>query len=97
MVLGWFLMAGVGLLREVAGLFGLTSQVGDVLADTFKGPWLHDPGRVFTDLAAVVADGADCVSGIGAVGRSQGQYGPVASARTTWRLSDAGIDSDLSR
>ncbi len=38
MVLGWFLMAGVGLLREVAGLFGLTSQVGDVLADTFKEP-----------------------------------------------------------
>lgn len=97
MVLGWFLMAGVGLLREVAGLFELTSQVGDVLADTFKGPGLHDPGRVFTDLAAVVADGADCVSGIGAVGRSQGQYGPVASTSTTWRLIDAGIDADLSR
>jgi len=72
MVLGWFLMAGVGLLREVAGLFELTSQVGDVLADTFKGPGLHDPGRVFTDLAAVVADGADCVSGIGQLADHRG-------------------------
>ena len=31
-----------------------------MLADTYKGPWLHDPGRVFTDLlgeAPVVLDG----------------------------------------
>src|SRR5664279_2260991 len=48
--------AGVGLLREVAELSGLTGGVSAVLADTYKGPWLHDPGRVFTDLAAAVAD-----------------------------------------
>jgi len=29
-----------------------------VLVDTYKGPWVHDPGRVFTDLAAAVAERA---------------------------------------
>ena len=71
--------AGVGMLREVADLSGLTAQVSAVLADTYRGPWVHDPGRVFTDLAAAVADGADCVSGIGALVDQQAQHGPVAS------------------
>ena len=57
--------AGVGLLQEVAVRSGLSSQVSEVWADTFKGPWLHDPGRMFTDLAAAVAVGAVCVSWIG--------------------------------
>jgi hypothetical protein len=48
--------AGVGLLREVADLSGLTEQVSAVLADTYRGPWVHDPGRVFTDLAAAGCD-----------------------------------------
>ena len=85
--------AGVGLLREVADLSGLTEQVSAVLADTYKGPWVHDPGRVFTDLAAAVADGADCVSGIGTLVDQQVQHGPVASLTTTWRLLDQRIDA----
>lgn len=86
--------AGVGLLREVADLSGLSSQVSEVLADTFKGPWLHDPGRVFTDLAAAVADGADCVSGIGQLVDQQAQHGPVASVTTSWRLIDQRIEAE---
>ena len=35
------------------------------LADTYRGPWVHAPGDVFADLAAAVADGADCIDGIG--------------------------------
>ncbi len=85
--------AGVGLLREIADLSGLSSQVSEVLADTFKGPWVHDPGRVFTDLAAAVADGADCVSGIGQLLDQQAQHGPVASVTTTWRMIDQRIDT----
>ena len=38
--------AGVGMLREIGDLTGLTSQVSAVLADTYKGSWVHDPGRV---------------------------------------------------
>jgi len=85
--------AGVGLLREVADLSGLSAQVTEVLADTFKGPWVHDPGRVFTDLAAAVADGADCVSGIGQLLDQQAQHGPVASVTTSWRMLDQRIDA----
>jgi len=85
--------AGVGLLREIGDRSGLTSQISAVLADTYKGPWVHDPGRVFTDLVAAVADGADCVSGIGALVDQQILHGPVASLTTTWRLLDQRIDS----
>ena len=37
--------AGVGMLREVADLTGLSSQVTAALADTYNGPWIHAPGR----------------------------------------------------
>ncbi|MGC4933939.1 IS1380 family transposase, partial [Gordonia sp. DT30] len=53
--------AGVGMVREVADLTGLSEQVTAVLADTYRGPWAHAPGAVFADLVAAVADGADCV------------------------------------
>ena len=81
------------MLREVADLSGLTEQVSAVLADTYRGPWVHDPGRVFTDLAAAVADGADCVSGVGSLVDQQVQHGPVASLTTTWRLLDQRVDA----
>lgn len=39
----------------LTGLTGLTGQVSAVLADTYRGcPWLHDPGRMYTDLAVAV-------------------------------------------
>ena len=43
--------AGMGLLRELADLTGLSAQVTAVLADTYKGPWMYAPGAVFADLA----------------------------------------------
>ena len=85
--------AGVGLLREVADRSGLAAQVSEVLADTYGGSWVHEPGRVFTDLAVAVADGADCVSGIGQLADQQALHGPVASVTTTWRLLDRRIDA----
>ena len=85
--------AAVGLLREVAALSGLSAGVSGVLVDTYRGRWLHDPGRVFTDLATAVADGADCVSGIGQLSDQGAQHGPVASVSTAWRLIDHRIDA----
>jgi hypothetical protein len=85
--------AGVGMLRELAESTGLSGRVTAALADTYDGPWLHDPGRVFTDLAVAVADGADCVSGIGQLHDQQSQHGAVASVTTTWRLLDRRIDA----
>ena len=37
--------AGMGLLRELADLTGLSSQVTDGLTDTYKGPWVYARGR----------------------------------------------------
>lgn len=78
--------AGVGLLREVAEFTGLSRGVSAVLLDTYKGLPVHAPGRVFTDLACAVADGADAVSGIAVLADRRDLFGPVASMPTTWRL-----------
>lgn len=85
--------AGVGLLREMAEYSGLVDGVSAALADTYRGPWLHAPGRVFTDLAAAVADGADAISGIAVLGDREDLHGPVASMPTTWRVLDR-VDAD---
>ena len=85
--------AGVGMLRELALDTGLVDGVSRVLADTYAGPWVHAPGRVFTDLAVAIADGADCVSHIEVLGDRHEIAGPVASMPTTWRLLDR-IDAE---
>src|SRR3954454_19337380 len=85
--------AGVVLVREMAEYTGLVGGVTAALADTYRGPWLHAPGRVFTDLAVAGADGADAISGIGVLGEREDLHGPVASMPTTWRVLDR-IDAD---
>jgi hypothetical protein len=86
--------AGVGILRNLADLTGLSSQVTAALAGTYRGPWIHAPGDVFADLAAAVADGADCVDGVGELFADREQvFGAVASTTTLWRLVDERIDT----
>ena len=86
--------AGMGLLRELADLTGLSAQVTAVLVDTYKGPWTYAPGAVFADLAAAVADGADCIDGVGQLcGDREHVFGAKASTTTMWRLVDARIDA----
>jgi hypothetical protein len=82
------------LVRELADLTGLSSQVTAALADTYRGPWIHAPGQVFADLVAAVADGADCVDGVGQLwGDREHVFGEVASTTTLWRLVDERIDA----
>ena len=78
--------AGAGLLREMAEYTGLVDGVTEALLDTYKGLPVHPPGRVFTDLAVAVADGADAISGIAVLADRQDLFGPVASMPTTWRV-----------
>lgn len=86
--------AGMGMLRELADRTGLSSQVTAVLADTYKGPWVYAPGEVFADLAAAVADGADCIDGVGQLcGDREHVLGAKASTTTMWRLVDERIDT----
>ena len=85
--------AGMGMLRELADLTGLSAQVTAVLADTYRGPWTYAPGAVFADLAAAVADGADCIDGVGQrCADREHVFGPAASTTTMWRLVDSRID-----
>jgi hypothetical protein len=86
--------AGVGMLREVADLTGLSEQVSAALADTYKGPWIHAPGDLFADLAAAVADGADCVDGAGQLWSDREHVlGATGSTTTLWRCVDERIDA----
>ena len=86
--------AGMGLLRELADLTGLSAQVTAVLADTYKGSWVYAPGEVFADLAAAVADGADCIDGVGQLCADREHvFGAKASTTTMWRLVDSRIDA----
>jgi len=88
----------MGLLRELADATGLSEQVTAVLADTYQGPWTYAPGAVFADLAAAVADGADCIDGIGQLcADREHAFGPKASTTTMWRLVDQRIDPELAR
>ena len=58
------------------------------------GPWAYAPGAVFADLAAAVADGADCIDGVGqACGDREHVFGPAASTTTMWRLVDTRVDA----
>ncbi len=72
--------------RELVDLIGLSAQVTAALADTYRGPWTCPPGAVFADLAAAVADGADCIDGVGqrcgglAIGPTHQQQGRTAMA-----------------
>src|SRR4029077_10909132 len=80
------------MLREVADLSGLSSQVTAALADTYQGPWTHAPGDVIADLAAAGAGRADCVDGVGQLwGDREHAFGPVASMTTLWRCVDERI------
>lgn len=86
--------AGMGLLRELADRTGLSAQVTAALADTYRGPWVYSPGEVFADLAAAVADGADCIDGVGQLcGDREHVFGAKASTTTMWRLVDERIDA----
>jgi len=86
--------AGMGMLRELADRTGLSAQVTAALADTYRGPWVYAPGAVFADLAAAVADGADCIDGVGQLcGDREHVFGAKASTTTMWRLVDQRIDA----
>lgn len=86
--------AGMGMLRELADRTGLSAQVTAALADTYRGPWVYAPGDVFADLAAAVADGADCIDAVGQLcGDREHVFGAKASTTTMWRLIDERIDA----
>src|ERR671935_932140 len=80
--------AGTVLLARVADKLGLTRALSLRLAAIKQRRRGHDPGRVIRDLAAILADGGECVSDLGAVRDQQALFGPVASDSTAFRGVD---------
>lgn len=64
------------------------------MAEAYRGPWTYAPGEVFADLAAAVADGADCIDAVGQLcGDREHALGAKASTTRMWRLVDERIDA----
>jgi hypothetical protein len=84
--------AGTRLLADLADRTGLTDVLGDALAGTRRRRSAHDPGRVLTDLAVMLADGGRGISGLAVLRDRPELFGSVASTATAWRVLD-NIDS----
>ena len=81
--------AGSRLLADLADATTLTSELSDVLAGLRRPRTRHDPGRVLTDLAVAIADGAEAINDIAVLVDQPGLFGSVASDSTCWRLLEA--------
>ena len=74
--------AGLVLLRQLSDRTGLTSGLSAALPSPPGG---HDRGRVLSDLACAIADGARVISDFRVMGDQRELFGPVASVPTAWR------------
>jgi hypothetical protein len=81
-------LAGAQLLVETARVSGLTSALSEQLACWRKPMAVHDPGKVITDLAVMLAVGGDCPADVTLLRSGSGLFGPVASTATISRLID---------
>lgn len=86
---------GSRLLADLADRSTLTAELSAVFAGRVAPQTLHDPGRVLTDVAVMIADGGECLSDIATLADQPGVFGPVASDSTCWRVLDAVEDADL--
>ena len=78
--------AGARLLTDLADATGLTAAYSTALRPLRPRGTGHDPGRVATDLAVMLADGGEAIADL-AVLRDQAEvFGSVASTPTAWRL-----------
>jgi len=74
--------AGLALLRQLSDRTGLTAGLSAALPSPLGG---YDRGRVFSDLACAIADGARVISDFRVMGDQRELFGPVASVPTAWR------------
>jgi Transposase DDE domain group 1 len=89
--------AGTALLPLAAERLGLTDALGWALAETRERRSAHDPGRVFCDLAVMLADGGRCVSDLVALGSQPALFGGVASVSTARRVLLSVGEAELDR
>jgi hypothetical protein len=87
--------AGTALLALVADRVGLTAGLCDALRGTRERRGGHEPGRVFCDLAVLLADGGRCVSDLAALAGQSSLFGEVASVSTARRVMLAVGETEL--
>lgn len=87
--------AGTSLLALVADRVGLTGGLCDALVGTRERRSGHEPGRVFCDLAVMLADGGRCVSDLQALAGQASLFGEVASVSTGRRVVLSVGESEL--
>jgi len=75
--------AGLALLRRLCDVTGLAAGLSKALAG--RRLVVHDRGRVVSDLACAIADGAEVISDFRVMSDQRGLFGPVASVPTAWR------------
>ncbi|MBU6530972.1 IS1380 family transposase [Streptomyces mayonensis] len=78
--------AGARLLADLADATGLTAAYSAALRPLRPRGTGHDPGRVATDLAVMLADGGEAIADLAVLRDQAGVFGPVASTPTAWRL-----------
>jgi hypothetical protein len=89
--------AGARLLCELADGLGLTDGLSAAMAPTKARRRGHDRGRVLTDLAVAVADGATAISDLRVLADQPDLFGSVASVPTAWRALAAVDEAALAR
>jgi Transposase DDE domain group 1 len=79
---------GSRLLAGMADRTGLTEAFSGALAGMRERRSGHDPGRVLTDLAVLLADGGRAISDLAVLRDQPVLFGAVASTATAWRVLD---------
>jgi Transposase DDE domain group 1 len=78
--------SGTALIPKLAAGLGLSAELSRSLSGLHRRRPVHDPGRIASDLAAMLIDGGDCVSDLGALAEQPDLFGGVASHSTASRL-----------
>jgi hypothetical protein len=81
--------AGSRLLADLAGAVGLTEGYCEAVAGLRVRRSGHDPGRVLTDVAVMLADGGEAISDLAVLRQQPELFGTVASTATAWRVLEA--------
>jgi hypothetical protein len=89
--------AGTRLLANIADVTGLTSGFSDALRVVGRRAGGHDPGRVATDVAVMLADGGEAITDVEVLRGVPELFGAVASDATVWRVLGAIDDAGLTR
>ena len=88
--------AGTRLIADVADAVGLSAAFADAFsaAGGTRRRVVHDPGRVLTDVAVMLADGGEAIGDLAVLRDQPDVFGPIASVPTAWRVLDS-IDERL--